>query len=341
MSEFERNTAYLYLYESGRPIRGIGFVKRTRRLEDDKLMVHINGFYTAGSAEGKVYAILERGDHAAAVEVGAVMIGNSEGECRLMLPQGVSEHIGIAVVIEEQECIGWYDGSMSAPNIEYPEMGSKEDAGKELSGKMDEEQEADGERIRTQESDRERIRTQESDGEREKGQESDGERIRTQESDRERTKAQEGESDREEKEGEVLTEAEQDIGTDESAWGRLKQVFPIVYPFEYVVDADYLSITPSEIRQLDVSEHILLNNSFLQHAYYNYKYLIIGKKHRKHEQEQSASVEDEVYYIGVPGIYHDREIMMAKMFGFEHFLSAKKEQPNMGCFGYYMKQVKV
>lgn len=312
MSEFIRNTAYLSLYENGRPIRGIGFVKRTRRFEDDKLLVHINGFYTTGSAAGRIYAIVERGDHDTAVAIGTVMIDNNEGECRLVLPQEISGHIGIAVIIEEQECIGWYDGSMNGSNIEYPkekdraeaeiaDVGIKDagigllretDAGIGPSGKTEEEQ----------------------------GRNESKEKKQVQE------------SNREGKEGGMQ---------DEAAWEQLKQVFPIVYPFEYVVEADYLSITPNEIRQLDASEHILLNNSFLQHAYYNYKYLIIGKKHREQEESKSETGEEAVYYIGVPGIYHDREIMMAKMFGFEHFLSAKKEQPNMGCFGYYMKQVKI
>lgn len=285
MSEFQRNTAYLYLYENGQPIRNIGFIKRTRRSENDRLLIHIKGYCATETEQGTVYVIQEQGDHNTAMEVGTITIDNRDGEYRLTLQQEAEGHIGIAVMIQSQECIGWYDGSMNHPNISYPSSRLKAEPAEEL-------------------------RTAEAASE-EKG------------------------------EPEERTASEGNAASEEapktSVWERLERIFPLVYPFEYAVETEYLSITPNEIKSFDSSEYVLMNNSFLQHAYYNYKYLVLGRRKQKGENQ----AEELVYHIGVPGIYHEREIMMANMFGFEQFLSAKKEQPVTGCFGYYMKQVRL
>lgn len=265
MSEFQRNTVYLYLYENGKPVRSVGYLKRTKRSEDDKIQIHINGFYTTGNTEGVIYIIKEQGDHYTAHEIASIAIDNSKGEARLALPQDTGEHIGIVIVIQDQECIGWYQENTAYTRIEYP--------GQSMAAKIPLEPVPEQKEVKAQAA--------------------------------------------------------------ISIWDQLSSVFPVVYPFEYAVDAEYLSITPNEIRQFDETEHVLMNNSFLQHAYYNYKYLILGKK------QKSEGEEEDTYYIGVPGVYHEREIMMAKMFGFEQYMCVKKEQPETGCFGYYMKQVKI
>lgn len=118
----------------------------------------------------------------------------------------------------------------------------------------------------------------------------------------------------------------------EMVWGKLASVFPTVHPFESTVNAEYISITPNELQFFNKKEmQALMSNSFLQHAYYSYKYILLGKEDKG---------EDNIcYHVGVPGTYHEREVMMAKMFGFEKFLCAKKEETAQGCFGYYMKSV--
>jgi hypothetical protein len=41
------------------------------------------------------------------------------------------------------------------------------------------------------------------------------------------------------------------------------------------------------------------------------------------------------YIIGIPGIYHNREKFMARMFGFENFKSIRKRELKQGDFGYW------
>lgn len=57
-------------------------------------------------------------------------------------------------------------------------------------------------------------------------------------------------------------------------------------------------------------------NSFLLHGYYNYRYLMAGRY-----------LEDgrEKYVLGVPGVYHGNERIMASMFGFGRFSGEETE----------------
>lgn len=110
-----------------------------------------------------------------------------------------------------------------------------------------------------------------------------------------------------------------------SMWESLTRAFARIHPFEQS-DAVFLQISPEEIKYLKPEFQILANNSFLLHGYYNYHYLILGRGERS-------------YLLGVPGIYHEREQMMASMFGFQRFWPVKAEKATTGCFGYYMCQV--
>ena len=113
-------------------------------------------------------------------------------------------------------------------------------------------------------------------------------------------------------------------------WEKIKNRFPLIHPFEEEKNMEYVHITPKDLQILRKDYWILNNNSFLLHGFYNYKYLILGKKK-----------EEEAYWLGIPGIYHEREQMMADLFGFENFQSASLGPREQGSFGYYVKRVKV
>lgn len=111
-------------------------------------------------------------------------------------------------------------------------------------------------------------------------------------------------------------------------WEQLNRVFPKIHPFGD--DREYLSIKPRDFVILSGKYQGLVQNSFLLHGYYNYGHVILT---RVGEKEES-------YYLGVPGVYFDREKQAALMFGFEGF-EAGGEKATDGGFGYYMKQVEI
>lgn len=112
-------------------------------------------------------------------------------------------------------------------------------------------------------------------------------------------------------------------------WEQLNKQYPRIHPFG---DArEYLSITPRDFVILSRQYQNLVQNSFLLHGYYNYGHVILTRLKER---------EEEHFYLGVPGVYFDREKQAALMFGFEGF-EAGGDQIAEGGFGYYMKRVEI
>lgn len=136
--------------------------------------------------------------------------------------------------------------------------------------------------------------------------------------------AENGEEGEEEQEVRLLG---QELPPDK--WEQLRRAYPIVHPIRE--EEEYLKITPKDFVIFTEKYQELVHNSFLLHGYYNYKHLILGKR----EKEGKT-----VYYLGVPGTFHDREKSVAVMFGFEAF-DGKREPAEKGDFGYYLRRVEI
>ena len=115
----------------------------------------------------------------------------------------------------------------------------------------------------------------------------------------------------------------------EDKWMQLCKEYPNVHPFSN--HKVFLSIKPEDFIILQQTYQKLVHNSFLLHGFYNYGYMILGKL----SEEEKAPV-----YIGVPGVYYEREKQAAQMFGFVGFEST--EHPvQAGSYGYYMIEVEI
>lgn len=108
-----------------------------------------------------------------------------------------------------------------------------------------------------------------------------------------------------------------------SFWEEMGKTHEMFYPFEN--NRGCYRIFPKDINLLHANYHMLQNNQFLMHGYYNYRHLIIFPKKDS----------DGEFWLGVPGIYHEREKMAARMYGFEKFEGTKKEY-RVGDMGYYL-----
>ena len=102
--------------------------------------------------------------------------------------------------------------------------------------------------------------------------------------------------------------------------------FTRIYPFEDNEIIFCVKIEPKDIGMLPKETWSLSNNSFLMHGFYCYHHLIFAKRKDRHGSQ---------YIIGIPGIYHNRERFMAKMFGFENFKSIRRRELQQGDFGYW------
>lgn len=126
---------------------------------------------------------------------------------------------------------------------------------------------------------------------------------------------------------EELQPSERELQPDK--WEQLRRTYPVVHPIRE--KEEYLKIAPKDFVIFTEKYQELVHNSFLLHGYYNYKHLILGKKERDDKV---------IYYLGVPGTFHEREKAVAVMFGFEAF-DGKREPAQNGDFGYYLRRVEI
>ena len=112
-------------------------------------------------------------------------------------------------------------------------------------------------------------------------------------------------------------------------WQQLCAIYPVVHPFRD--GRAYLSIEPRDFVILQERYQPMVENSFLLHGFYHYKHLLLGRS------QHGRSVH---YYIGVPGVFYEKEKAAALFYGFESFEGAVTPSEE-GSFGYYLKQVQI
>lgn len=94
---------------------------------------------------------------------------------------------------------------------------------------------------------------------------------------------------------------------------------------------DCIEVTPQMLSRLTLKDKEIINNSFLIHGYYNFHHLLFG---RVCDNENNTN-----YFIGVPGMYCNRERYMASMFGFSNFKKSHRSDYNNPYFGYWYQEI--
>ena len=122
----------------------------------------------------------------------------------------------------------------------------------------------------------------------------------------------------------VTPESVPDYNLKEDKWEQILDTYENIHP--YGDERVYVKLEPKDFVILQSQYQHLVNNSFLLHGFYNYRYIILGK-----EQD---------YYLGVPGVFYEREKMVALMFGFEAF-ECPGGNVRAGEFGYYLRKVEL
>ena len=106
----------------------------------------------------------------------------------------------------------------------------------------------------------------------------------------------------------------------------------------YIVpmNVKYEKIQRQDLSRLPRKEWRIANNTFLLHGFYNYHHLLYIE-------------DDGEIWIGVPGIYHEREKVAAEAFGFTAFRRltdvevelAEDEKNTYEDFGYWCRQISI
>ena len=120
---------------------------------------------------------------------------------------------------------------------------------------------------------------------------------------------------------EILVAAENKINS-ENFFEELSSCYSKIKVEE--IEGECIKIAPKDISYLPKKYWHLSNNSFLLHGFYNYKYILLC---------ENIVDNKKVYKICVPGVFHNKEQTMARMFGFTEFKC--KGQREMMRFGYW------
>ena len=115
----------------------------------------------------------------------------------------------------------------------------------------------------------------------------------------------------------------------EDKWRQLASIYPHMDIATQI--SDCITIKPADFVIFPTKYYSMVTNSFLLHGYHNYGHLVLARVEKRGEIR---------YYIGVPGIFFDRERQVALMFGFESF-ECGKDFAESGDYGYYMIRVEL
>ena len=110
-----------------------------------------------------------------------------------------------------------------------------------------------------------------------------------------------------------------------------KEQIHIIDAFEDHYFYDCVEVTPELLKQLPIEDDAVVNNSFLVHGYYNFKHILFGKVCENDNNTR--------YFIGVPGMYCNRERFMASMFGFCNFKKSHRSDYSNPYFGYWYQEI--
>ena len=94
---------------------------------------------------------------------------------------------------------------------------------------------------------------------------------------------------------------------------------------------DCIEVSPEKLKCLNQNEIDIVGNSFLLHGYYNFRHILFGRVR--------DNLDNTKYFIGVPGMYCNRERYMASMFGFNNFKKSHRSDYANPYFGYWYQEI--
>lgn len=94
---------------------------------------------------------------------------------------------------------------------------------------------------------------------------------------------------------------------------------------------DCIEVSPEMLKCLNQNEIDIAGNSFLLHGYYNFRHILFGRVR--------DNLDNTKYFIGIPGMYCNRERYMASMFGFNNFKKSHRSDYANPYFGYWYQEI--
>ncbi len=320
MSEYKRWISYIYSYENEEKKNNIGFARIEIRDKKVKITVHINVLSVNESMD--VYLYMHNGSKVKGYNIGQIKQKNGACDGSYMLSAesvlgskyGINDMNGLIIYHSDSKFFAsaWDDNPVTVSGLKEDEKTAKSiESVKENIQESVQEYEALVEAVVELESE-----MSQPDSPPENNVQFD-EQINA-DTEQEEIAAVLEASVIKEPEGireRIIKSAE-----------KMKHMYPRMYPFEDDEMEWCVRIEPQDIGQLPIDTWVIANNSFLLHGYYSYRHLMLMK---------TLCREHPCYLIGVPGVYHNKDEFMAKMFGFEVFKAMSCKEDVKGEFGYW------
>lgn len=359
MSEFRRFMSYIYSYQGAEKLKNTGFAKIEARGETCRMEIHIKGAYPMSAAQSNVYGFYEDKGLLVGIYLGTFAIKNGTGDVRIITDRSnmgnsaksLEDLQGIYLTLNEDEenamASTWdntkvdtsYFKVFSGEVEELPFLEEEKESHRDEPEIVEEEQ---LEQLEPEQSPEPESVAQENTESKEIPDQSkqlydtkegkDAEIVQEEEG-----RVQAAETVLEEQscacgelEFSVDNFSEKHSSCGLTQWKEMLREYPVVNPFDYLDNVEVIKIEPKDISKLEKKYWILANNSFLLHGYCSYRYLILGR-----------NIKENTFFIGIPGVFHPREKMMAGMFGFSNFQMSRSGKLRQGEFGYYIRAVEL
>ncbi len=334
MAGMQRFVTYLYSYKGNEKLQNTGFAKVEIRGGKCSLEIHLKGALSPGKTPG-IYLFSREDDLIRAVEIGSLTLSNGGGDCKVILPSGkiagspysINDMKGIIIPLDDSFMYAsqWDDGEMLRERIRiWKPEGEDEKASEKTEGETEREKEAEEQTFAERKNEKKEAEPEEivSDGEKETLIEEDSDRGGNTIADTDSDKVDETAEEAASVHATELPLQKQPPKEDTSqktlldCFLKLPKRQQTVEIFETGKrQISGIQIELRDIRELPRKFWNLGNNSFLLHGFFNYHYLLLGKR---------TEEDKETIFVGVPGMFHSQEHVMASLFGFSEFLPGRK-----------------
>lgn len=317
MAGMKRFVTYIYSYENREKGNNTGFARIEIRGEECRIEVYLRGL--PGNTNAKVALFRVAENQMQGFPLGEMVVAGGAANFRTLLragkigdsPYGIYDMEGMIVFCEDERIFmsRWSEGDSITVDKEHYRLWEKtaiekqnEGSGPETADEKPVEEKTALQQRKTGEQQRKAGQQQTMPGQQRKT----GEQ-------------QEPSAEPKETQHNGIADSQEDViateipmrnifpqYTWEEIWESLKTNHAMYAPFEDETIV-CLRVELKDIRNLPKRYWYLGNNSFLLHGFFNYHYLIIGRK-------------KEHYFLGIPGIFQHQERVMAAIFGFPEFL---------------------
>lgn len=321
MADYKRLVSYIYAYPGGVRDKNVGFAKAEVRNGQFKLAVSLKGVYTDTPEIFGIYVMVDKQKHKPGgftlLKTGTVLVNQGIGRYQdIFNPLNINQTgykfediSGIAITKENDVFYRmfslWEDCILNTDDITIASLKDTTvlNESEEVVQKTGDEETGDEEEIQESPTGQEVLEVKEKEAETQK------EQVQA-------------------------TEVFLQNNCEEQNESEFEKLFinaDYVDVFEDDYFYDCVELVPERLKKLPVEDEAIINNSFLVHGYYNFKHILFGKVR---ENDNGTH-----YFIGVPGMYCNRERFMASMFGFGNFKKSHRSDYSNPYFGYWYQEI--